>query len=240
MVGRIEDRLRQRGLADDTRLIFVSDHGFTRFDHKVHLNRWLIDQGYLVPRNGHEDGDLTKVDWNKSQAYAVGLNSIYLNLKDREGAGIVTPDERDGILNKICEGLEQWQGADNKTVVQKAYRQSESLAGPLATYGPDILVGFAPGYRASQGTGLGAWTKDSIEVNRDHWSADHCIDPEAVPGVIFSSHELVNYPQPSYEDIPALAIDADPDSGGSKPPPTPMSDEDEAIIEERLRSLGYL
>lgn len=80
---------------------------------------------------------------------------------------------------------------------------------------------------------------DSIQVNSDHWGGDHCIDSEAVPGSLFSSQGLKNFPQPSYRDIPMLAIGEELDSGGNAPPPK-SSSEDDAVIEERLKSLGYL
>ncbi|UCG22782.1 MAG: alkaline phosphatase family protein [Chloroflexota bacterium] len=240
LIGRVEVRLAQRGLADDTRLIVVSDHGFTHFDHKVHLNHWLVEQGYLAPRDGSEGNDLREIDWSKSSAYAIGLNSIYLNLAGREGEGSLQAAEKESVLNRLCQELEQWRAPDGRQVVQRAYRNDEAFEGPLTEYGPDIVVGFAPGFRASQLTGLGAWSNASLETNHDHWAADHCIDPEAVPGVIFSNAELNNFPNPSYRDMPAIAIGAAPDSGGSAPPPTPLSDEDEKIIEERLKSLGYL
>jgi hypothetical protein len=64
--------------------------------------------------------------------------------------------------------------------------------------------------------------------------------PEVVPGVIFSSEDLSNFPHPSYKDIPALTIGSAPDAGGAAPPPTSSGDEDEKAVEERLKSLGYL
>jgi len=116
---------------------------------------------------------------------------------------------------------------------------AEALTGPLAKYGPDLIVGYAPGFRASPQTGLGEWEKKSMEVNQDHWGADHCIDPEIVPGVLFSNQGLGNFPQPSYRDFPVLATGEEVDGGVSAPPPS-ISDEDQEMLEERLKSLGYL
>jgi hypothetical protein len=109
----------------------------------------------------------------------------------------------------------------------------------MVEYGPDLLVGYSPGYRASAETGLGEWKKESVERNHDHWGADHCIDYESVPGVLFSNQGLRNFPRPSYRDVPSLAIGEDVEVGASNPPPS-MSDEDKEILEERLKSLGYL
>jgi predicted AlkP superfamily phosphohydrolase/phosphomutase len=227
------------------RLLIVSDHGFKNFDFKVNLNRWLIDEGFLTPDQPAPEGDLKGVDWSRSPAYAVGLNSLYLNLAGREGQGCVPPAEREQVSETIRRRLLDWKGPDGRPVVQQVYPASSNTnggaqdGGLLAAYGPDMLVGYTPGYRASAETGLGAWKAAALEPNRDHWGADHCFDPQSVPGVLFYSGDLSAYPAPSYRDIPALAIDAAPDSSGAKPPPT-LSAEDQEKVEERLKSLGYL
>jgi predicted AlkP superfamily phosphohydrolase/phosphomutase len=240
LIGRIVQKLNEKGIREKTKIVILSDHGFSEFSHKAHLNRWLLDQGYLAPKETKEAGHFGDVEWSKSQAYAIGLNSIYLNQVGREGKGIVETAEREAILRQLCDNLLQWRGTNGRSVVQKVWRQNEAFEGPLASYGPDIMVGFAPGFRASSQTGLGGWEKESLEPNNDHWGADHCINPEAVPGVIFTNQGLKNYPNPSYRDIPAITIGSTPDSSSSTPPPTSSGTEDEKVIEERLKSLGYL
>jgi hypothetical protein len=130
-------------------------------------------------------------------------------------------------------------GPEGEVVVRQVYHNPEVIEGPLAAFGPDLLVGFSRGYRASAQTGLGNWEEIPLEANHDHWGADHCIDPEMVPGVLFSSRGLQGFPSPSYRDFPVLAIGEKFASGGATPPPS-MSAEDEKAIEERLKSLGYL
>ncbi|MFW6042504.1 MAG: alkaline phosphatase family protein [Chloroflexota bacterium] len=240
LFGRIEQRLAARGLSDKTRLIVLSDHGFTGFDYKVHLNRWLVDEGYLYARDNGDRGELSQVDWSRSKAYAIGLNSIYLNLAGREGQGIVSAAEKEQLARELSDRLQQWRGPDGLPVVARVQRQEEAFDGPLAAYGPDLVVGYAPGHRASQDTGLGKWGAESITTNHDQWAADHCMDASAVPGVIFANQGLLaNFSNPSYRDIPALAADAAPDDSGSEPPPTQVHD-DEKALEERLKGLGYL
>jgi predicted AlkP superfamily phosphohydrolase/phosphomutase len=239
LVGRVEQCLADQG-KDQPRIVIVSDHGIADFNYKVHLNRWLVECGYLVTKGDSQSGGLHDVDWSQSQAYAVGLNSLYLNLAGREGQGCVQASQKEPLINKLQDELLKWRGPDGRSVVQQVWRQDDAFVGPLAAYGPDIVVGFSPGYRASAQTGLGQWEKTTIEPNRDHWSADHCIDLQAVPGVLFSNQDLGNFPHPSYRDIPALTIGATLERSGSAPPPPSYSDEDEEILEERLRSLGYL
>lgn len=241
MVGRVEQRLTQLGDKNQVRIVIVSDHGFTAFNHKIHLNRWLLERGLLTAESAHESGKYNQIVWRQTQTYAIGLNSVYLNMADREGQGIVPSEQREALVQQLCVELEQWRGPDGRRVVRKAYRQNEVFTGPYAEFGPDIIVGYAEGYRASQQTGLGGWGAVAVEPNQDHWRGDHCIDPAAVPGVIFAGQGLLgNFPTPSFRDIPALTIDDEIEVGGDASPPSLPDSEDEKVIEERLRSLGYL
>ncbi len=237
-VGRVEEMLTSKGM-DKARLLVVSDHGFANFDQKVHLNRWLIENGFLAAGSDKASGKLKDVDWQTTQAYGLGLNSIYLNLAGREGQGIVEEDQVEVLSHQIKEKLLAWNDADGNQVVNNVATNSEALSGRLAEYGPDLIVGYSPGFRASPQTGLGEWEQTSLEDNHDHWGADHCIDPLAVPGVIFSNQGLGNFPEPSYRDFPMLATGEAVQGDASGPPPT-ISDEDQEMLEERLKSLGYL
>ena len=238
LVGRVEAELQKKNLKD-TRVLVVSDHGFSNFDQKVHLNRWLIENSYLAPKDEDKPGNLRNIKWESSQAYGLGLNSIYLNQAGREGQGIVEQDQIESLTGKIKDKLLDWQDVNGNNVVRSVAAKSEALSGPLAEYGPDLMVGYAPGFRASQQTGLGEWEKESMEQNLDHWSADHCIDLGSVPGILFCNQGLANFPEPSYRDMPVLATGEEIQGGGSAPPPS-FSDEDQEILEERLKSLGYL
>jgi predicted AlkP superfamily phosphohydrolase/phosphomutase len=199
----------------------------------------LSERGFLTSKANGKGSSLLDIDWANSRAYALGLNSIYINLKGREGQGIVPVDQVENLVNDLKTELISWLGPDHRQVVYRCYTRGEVLQGGLIGYGPDLLVGYSPGYRASQQTGLGGWEKDSLEPNRDHWGADHCIDPQFVPGVLFSNKGLKPLTNPSYREIPALALGESVTSGDSAPPSYP-SEEDRDVLEERLKSLGYL
>ncbi len=237
LVGKVAARLQSPELRD-SRLVVVSDHGFNDFNYKVHVNRWLMENGLLAAGHGTGRG-LNEVDWSHTQAYALGLNSLYLNLEGREGQGSVKPGDRNAVLLAIQERLAGWRGPDGRPVLADLSTGLDAFQGPLASRGPDLVLGFAPGYRASQQTGLGGWDAAAIEPNNDHWTGDHCMAAGEVPGVIFSNQGLAGFPAPSYQNFPAIAIDSTPESGPTQSPPE-LSDEESAIIEERLRSLGYL
>lgn len=235
LIGRIVERASGK---QKTRILVVSDHGFGHFDYKVHLNKWLMERGYLKVTN-LASSDLRTVDWSQTQAYALGLNSLYLNIAGREGKGIISEGDLANTLTKLRDDLLQWKGPNGEQVVQTALVRTEAFQGPLAAYGPDIFVGYRPPYRGSAETGLGQWQSEAIEKNTEHWEADHCFDSRTVPGVLFSNESLNNFPSPSYRDIPALTIGKDLKAQASAPPPK-YSDEDQDEIEKRLKDLGYL
>lgn len=239
MIGKIAQRLTVPG-TDGTTMLIVSDHGFSTFDFKAHVNRWLLEHGYLASTRETRSGSLSEVDWSRTKAYAIGLNGIYLNLMGREAKGQVPSSEYFDTVGALRSDLLNWRGPDGREVVQRVYCQDEAFEGPLASFGPDLVVGFAPGYRASSQTGLGKWQAATVEANSDHWHSDHCIDVTAVPGAIFSNRSLRLQPQLSYRDFPVLATGEIPGDNGPFDPSVAYSDEDQATVEERLKGLGYL
>ena len=65
-----------------------------------------------------------------------------------------------------------------------------ALACALVLLAPDLIIGYARGYRASWETCLGDLTPDVLLDNESAWSADHCADALEVPGVLFSNRPL--------------------------------------------------
>ena len=205
------------------------------------MNRWLIDEGYLFPKDPMGKGKLENVDWKRTQAYAVGLSSIYANQIGREGQGIVPPSELPRTLEGLKDKLLAWKGPDATNVVSEIWTADEAFNGPLVEYGPDLVIGFNRGYRASAQTGLGGWEPNALDPNPDHWGADHCINPALVPGVLLTNVDVSELPTITYREIPQLLIGDDVDQfrPSSDKPPQPI-DEDQKILEERLKDLGYL
>jgi len=219
--------------------LVMSDHGFTTYKHKIHLNRWLVDNNYLKLKDGKTDGDLSSVDWSQTKAYAVGLNSLYLNVAGREGQGVVAANEIEALLSEIQQKLTSWKGAGGEAVIERVRLKHETYHGPYTRLGPDLVVGYAAGYRASSETGLGKVSQALVEENYDHWGADHCVDTDIVPGVIFANRDLQNFGGISFRDIPFLAIGKHLDQSHIKPP-SQVSGHGQKDLEERLKGLGYL
>ena len=70
---------------------------------------------------------------------------------------------------------------------------------------PDLVVGYAPGYRASWATGLGESADTVFETNTDAWIADHCINADDVSGVLFLSRGL-RAPEPSLKSLSGVIL----------------------------------
>lgn len=181
--------------APDALLIVMSDHGFTSFDRAVHLNTWLMREGFLTLDDPKATGDeelFPHVDWLRTQAYAVGLNGLYLNLQGREPDGIVAPGaEAAQVLKDLSARLLSFRDPDSRVpVVAGLTFPARDFNGRALASAPDIIVGYRPPYRASWQTALGAVPKDLIDDNREEWRGDHCIAPRFVPGVLMSNRKI--------------------------------------------------
>lgn len=201
-------------ISEDTTLIIISDHGFQRFDREVHLNRWLMDEGFLAlddPANAGPEPGFEHVDWENTELYAMGLNGLYFNRKGREGGGVVTDEEMAEIEAELEKKLLAWVDPETgKNVVMKLYRPSEMFEGQPGAeteFAPDFLVGFAPPYRMSPATGLGAVPANQINDNPDEWIGDHCMAHETVPGVLFSNRKITGE-KPRLHDVPVSVLHA--------------------------------
>ncbi len=197
-------------LGSDGTLVVMSDHGFSTFDRAVHLNSWLEQEGLLKLIDGSRRGDeelFVNVDWSRTQAYALGLNEIYLNLAGREPNGAVAPGEdSQAVLRKISERLLALRDPQTgKAVVKAVYTAAQVATGKLPGYAPDLVVGYEPGYRASWQTALGAVPEQIIVPNEEAWLADHCIDPEFVPGVLFTNRKPA-LEKPHLRDVPVTIL----------------------------------
>lgn len=187
----------------DTAVLVVSDHGFTSFHRSVHLNRWLVNNGFMRLEHPGEGRSLFgDVDWDHTRAYAVGFGGIYLNLAGRESNGNVKAGkEAEHILGQLDVELRRARDSESgATMVRSVYLTRDAYFGPHAADGPDLLVGFEPGYRASWQTALGGAPANMVVDNDKLWAADHLVDPTAVPGVL-ATNVPVRIARPACVDL---------------------------------------
>jgi len=183
-------------------LMVMSDHGFNPFERSVNLNTWLWEKGFLAlqgPPRGGDEG-FADVDWTKTQAYALGLNGLYLNIAGREKQGILRPGaETEAAMRRLAAELVEFRDpADGRQVVETAPTTGAAM-------GPDMIVGYGRGYRGSWETALGAVPRAILEDNTDVWIGDHCINAEDVPGVLLSNRRL-RAEHPNLKDLPVTIL----------------------------------
>jgi predicted AlkP superfamily phosphohydrolase/phosphomutase len=173
-----------------TALFVLSDHGFKNFRRGVNLNGWLQQEGLLRVREGAAPGEyLSAIDWEHTQAYALGLCGIYINLAGRERHGIVPPDGAPALKRRIIEGLCALRDGDTPAI-RRVVNVAADWRGPYRHGGPDLLPGYEDGYRVSWDCAKGAVHSELFEDNHKCWSGDHCVDSEIVPGVLFANLAL--------------------------------------------------
>ena len=188
ITGKVLDQLGER----DT-LFIMSDHGFKSFRRGVNLNAWLLREGYLALKDGAtgESEWLREVDWEQTRAYAMGLAGLYLNVRGREANGVVAADEAQALKQELIEKLSGLRDEEAGALAIARVFDTEAVnPGPYSDVGPDLTIGYAPGYRASWDAAQGKVAGAVIEDNTRRWSGDHCMDPQHVPGVLFCSLPL--------------------------------------------------
>ena len=191
----------------DTLFVALSDHGFNSFQRGVHLNTWLHDNGFLALKpgatTGEDAGDFFKhVDWSRTKAYALGLGSMYLNLRDREAQGIVSASDALQITRDISSALSGLRDSNRGVeAIQSVVTRDQVYSGAFAEESPDMLVNFAGGYRVSWATALGGMPSGHFEDNVKRWGGDHIIDPSLVPGVLFMNRKFGGDRAPGLIDL---------------------------------------
>ena len=210
-IGRVVKQLGKQDV-----LMVISDHGFTVFERGVNLNAWLKEAGYLVLKTGDaNDGYLRNVDWSRTRAYTFGLSGIYLNRKGREAGGIVDEAEARRLKAELRDKLRGLRDEGRgRAAIREVYDSAEVYHGPYAGNGPDLIVGYERGYRASWDAAIGGTRGGVFSDNPKHWSGDHCVDTTLVPGVLFCNRKLAFDGTPGLIDIAPTILEL---FGVSKP-----------------------
>ncbi len=215
IVGDVLARMK----GDDV-LVVLSDHGFATWRRSVNYDTWLVQNGYMALTGGAgKQADLEQlfgqgefwpnVDWSRTKAYSMGLGEIYVNLKGREGKGIVSPGaEYEALREEISERLLALvDPKTGKKPVAAVYTREEAYGSFDADVIPDLFVGNSDGYRVSWQGSLGVVTPEVFEDNAQVWSGDHCsVDPAVVPGILFVNRKIQAKGTPRIADVPATIL----------------------------------
>jgi predicted AlkP superfamily phosphohydrolase/phosphomutase len=195
----------------ETAVLVISDHGFNAFRRGFNLNTWLLQQGYhrlQKPWKQEETSFFADTDWTKTRAYGMGLNSLFINEKGREGEGIVAPGaDKDNLLHEIAGKLEALTDPlTGEHPVLRAFIAKDTYRGTQAMgHAPDIVLGFNRNYRISWQSPLGGFPREIIEDNKQKWSGDHMSAPDVLPGIAFTNRRFTAE-APAIHDLTASIL----------------------------------
>jgi len=209
VVGKVMKEIDEK----DT-LIIMSDHGFAPFYRSFNINTWLLNNGFITLKldpganRDPEAKHFGEVDWQKTIAYAYGFTGIYINKKGRgpDSKTCVPLDQVDAIVNDLCAKLKKV--TDPKTgekLFYDVYKTRNEYSGVVASDAPEIVAGFNRGFRISNETAEGCMPMEEIQDNLKCWGGCHIMDPNVVPGVLFTNRKIIA-DNPHLVDLPVTIL----------------------------------
>lgn len=145
-------------------IFIVSDHGLLVGENVPPdigeyggLNIGVMSElGYTVMKKDSEGNVTDEVDWDKTTAVQIRSNYIYINLKGRDKHGIVEPEDKYELEEKIISDLYNYRDPrTNKRVIGIALRNKDSrIIGLGGKECGDIFFSIDEGYNRLHGDGL--------------------------------------------------------------------------------------
>ena len=125
---------------------------------------------------------------------------------EKELGRVPTNDEISRLKRELMARLSGLTDEDNGAVaITEAYAASALYQGPYLAAAPDLIIGYAEGYRTSWDAATGKVSARVFEDNTKPWCGDHCVDPHLVPGVLFANR-TIQAQDPGIEDMAATAL----------------------------------
>ncbi|MDQ3878949.1 MAG: alkaline phosphatase family protein [Actinomycetota bacterium] len=210
------------------------------------------------------------IDWSATRAFSAPIpqQGIYLNVRGREPNGIVDRSQYDALRTEIADRLRELTDPDDgRPVVDEVYMREDVMHGDASVDAPDLFpVCRAYSYELSDGLYSPAVLDDYRKLPRGFHHMDGVFGI-AGPGIAASSghtaslydvmptalylaglkipevdgHALTELlPESMLAQRPVQIEAMDLPLAGEGAEASPYSKEDEALIEESLRNLGYL
>lgn len=234
---------------DDTIVVVVSDHGARPIVGGICVNEWLIEQGYLAladyPSDLRSLHDCD-IDWSRTKAWGEGgyYGRVMMNVKGREPAGIIEPEDYEAERAELAAKLEHITDPEGREIGTRAYRP-EDVYVSVKNVSPDLIVYFGDLAWRSVGT-VGfrsVWTFENDTGPDDANHAQHGIFVYFDPLDPGGGRRLADVS--IYDVAPTLlgVFDQSPPErgrGGAIELDRGYSADEEAEVTSRLQDLGYL
>lgn len=230
---------------------------------KEKIKSKIGDERVRQLQNTEKDTFYSSIDWSQTTAYTEpGRHVININLAGRNLDGIVSSADYKHVCRRIIKELGEWKDERGYAVVERVALRDEVYAGPYAERASDMYIHWNPAANMGE-------PPLEVRARGFWWSGDHrpegiliCKGPgikhgratdfpkvyDLVPTMMY----LANLPVPVELDgkvieelcqIELLAqrpIQVDTATSNSASKQSRLSEEEEKVIEEKLRALGYM
>ncbi|MBI4589078.1 MAG: alkaline phosphatase family protein [Candidatus Rokubacteria bacterium] len=238
-------------LDEETVILVLSDHGPPRPGRAVPISRWLIREGLLVlsdsPRGVTSLGG-PSVNWEKTKVWSEGGGDalLFFNVKGREPSGTIDRSDYAAFREELKARLEASLDDQGHPLGLRVFKPEE-LYRTVRGVAPDLIVGF-PGSPPWPSDAAPGWEPETALQECGHGQAGAFIlagPDNPLLGEIEGAHlldmaptllELGGYDIPRSMQGRSLVAGTARRSGGD----TGLAPDEEAIIRERLRGLGYI
>lgn len=221
----------------------------------------------ILPRTWLQKGQaaitgLKAIDWSHTVAYSGGPmeDGVWLNVRGREPLGIVSPREYERLREEIMAALREVRLPDGTPLCREVYRREEVYEGPFVDQAADIILDLNEGVRFTslrnpQG---GAFRPVLPRGQGTHRRLGvFAVAGPRIPAGVFSSPPdmadltptilaRMGVPLPSKHFdgrvLPAVAAEHEVEDIATREVESTVAytDEESRLIEEHLRSLGYI
>ena len=253
---------------DDDLVVVMSDHGHQPCTRALSMNKVLEHLGFLRFGRGsalvnllswgrvrsvarvlydrlHLHGRVAvptaPIDWAGTRAYTSVVSTgegVSVNLAGREPHGVVARNDYDRVRDELAEALLGLTDPETgQRPIGRVLRKEEALSGAYLDRAPDLLLQPAPLYSLTHSR--------SLVEEADWLSGDH--RPEGIYATAGPGVEPGPGPEIALADFAgqiAEGVGLEPDPEWARPSSAEavgvFSREEERMVEERLRGLGYL
>lgn len=128
-------------------LAVLSDTQAAHVKRFVNVNNFLAEMG-IIERD-ERDG---RIQWSNSLAYFAGHGQLWINLLGRDAQGIVNPqDEYEQVRETLIKALpaKLLDAETGEPIIERVYRKEEIYAVDYLFCAPDLVILFKPGYAPS-------------------------------------------------------------------------------------------
>jgi len=210
-----------------------------------------------------KDSFYASIDWERTRAYTEpGRHVININLQDRNASGIVPRAQYDEVCSRIIGDLKHWTDSKGNKVVDHVARREDVYSGPFAERASDLYVYWNPSAAAGA-------PPDEVRARGFWWTGDHqpegiliCRGPGIRQNAKIDSPTVYDFfptiafaaglPVPdgldgrviksAFDDqfLAAHPIRVESQAAAADADRFKLSADEEALVEEKLRGLGYI